>query len=186
MGLINQGLFSSEHDDWCTPECVLERVRRIGPIGLDPTSNAQSIVRAAREWRLERGEDALRLDWGGHGLVYLNPPFGDAIVAFMRRASAYGGLLGVEIVALVPHRTDTAWYHEAIRSVRAKCEWRGRMKFLRGVEDRAQMSLLGGGAPLPAVEGETAAPFPTVILYWGPRVDSFVDAFSGAGEIWVR
>ena len=60
------------------------------------------------------------------------------------------------------------------------------MKFLRGVEDRAQMSLLGGGAPLPAVEGDAAAPFPTVLLYWGHRVERFVKAFEDAGEIWVR
>jgi hypothetical protein len=179
------GMFSSEYDSWCTPAPVLDRVREIGPIGLDPFSNAQSIVSAKREFRLERGEDALRLDWRGFGLVYVNPPFGDEIVACMRRV-AHFGLLGVEIVALIPHRTDTGWYREAIMSVTAKCEWRGRMKFIHGASDRRQMNLLGEPAPLPPTEGDAAAPFPTALLYYGRRRARFVRAFAGAGEIWTR
>jgi hypothetical protein len=71
---------------------VLDRVRRIDPIGLDPFSNAQSIVGAKREFRLDRGEDALRLDWRGYGLVYANPPFGDEIAACMRRVVYFAEL----------------------------------------------------------------------------------------------
>jgi hypothetical protein len=178
-------MFSSEYDSWCTPAPVLDRVRRIAPIGLDPFSNAQSIVGAEREFRLDRGEDALKLDWRGYGLAYANPPFGDEIAACMRRV-VYFAELGLEIVALVPHRTDTVWYREAVRLVRAKCEWYGRMKFIRGQADRAQLGLLGGAGPLPAVEGDTAAPFPTVLLYYGRRRARFARAFDGAGEIWTR
>jgi hypothetical protein len=182
---VDAAMFSSEYDSWCTPAPVLDRVRRIDRIGLDPFSNAQSIVGALRQFRLDRGEDALRLDWRGHGLVFVNPPFGDEIADCMRRV-AYFAELGVEIVALVPHRTDTAWYREAVRTVRAKCEWYGRMKFLRGQADRAQLTLLGAPAPLPPMEGETSAPFPTVLLYYGRRRARFVRAFEGAGEIWTR
>jgi hypothetical protein len=178
-------MFSSEYDSWCTPASVLDRVRRIDELGLDPFSNAQSIVRAKREFRLDRGEDALRLDWRGHGLVYVNPPFGDEIGDCMRRV-VYFAELAVEIVALVPHRTDTAWYRDAVRLVRAKCEWYGRMKFLRGQADRQQLALLGAPAPLPALEGEASAPFPTVLLYYGRRTARFARAFEGAGEIWTR
>jgi hypothetical protein len=178
-------MFSSEYDSWCTPAPVLDRVRRIDRIGLDPFSNAQSIVGAQREFRLDRGEDALRLDWRGHGLCYVNPPFGDEIGDCMRRV-AYFAELGVEIVALVPHRTDTAWYRESVRTVRAKCEWCGRMNFLRGQADRSQMPLFEAPAPLPPVAGETSAPFPTVLLYYGRRRARFARAFEGAGEIWTR
>ena len=180
-------MFSSEYDSWCTPAPALDRVRRVDEIALDPFSNAQSIVDARRAFRLDRGEDALKLDWRGHGpgIVFWNPPYGDELAACAHRA-AYFGALGVEMVGLVPHRSDTAWYREAVRECRAKCEWYGRMKFLRGQADHAQLALLGGGAPLPAIEGEAAAPFPTVLLYHGPRPALFARAFDGAGEIWTR
>jgi hypothetical protein len=178
-------LTSSEYDDWNTPEPVLERVRRIAPIGLDPFSNAQSIVRAAVEFRLDRGQDALLLDWRGHGLVFCNPPYGDAMGPCMRRMDVFGRG-GVEILALIPHRTDILAYQENVGGVRAKCEWKGRLMHMRGVADQRQLSLLGAPAPLPVTQGELPAPFPSVVLYWGRRIKRFVDAFEGAGEIWVR
>lgn len=185
MGVINQGLYSSEYDSWLTPANVLERVYRVGPVGLDPCGNAQSIVVSKRAFRLDRGEDALLLDWRDHGLVYVNPPFGDEIGPFMRRMAVFGKA-GVEIIGLVPHRSDTAWYQDNLTDVKAKCEWRGRMAFLRGQSDRSQMSLLGAPVMLPMAMGEASAPFPTVLLYWGKRVKRFVAAFEDAGLMWTR
>lgn len=178
---IGAALYSSEHQDWNTPECVLERVRFVGPIALDPCSNAQSIVRARIEYRLERGEDGLKLPWDVGGLIFLNPPYDDEIAAFMRRANT----CGQEVIALVPHRTDTAWYHENISNLAAKCEWRGRLKHMRGVADQRQRDMFGI-APVAAEEGDAPAPFPSVVLYWGRRVVNFTAAFAGAGAIWTR
>ena len=184
--MLNPGLYSSEHDDWNTPECVLKRVRRVADIGLDPCSNAQSIVRARTEYRLERGEDGLRLPWNGYGLVFVNPPYGDAISAFMRRVDHFGRM-DVEIIALVPNRSDTTWFQTYAASARAKCEWRGRLVHPRGVADQRQQPLFQrvDDGPVTVVEEGGTAPFPSVVLYWGPSLGGFIDAFESAGALWM-
>lgn len=184
---INASLFSSEYDDWNTPAEVLRAIALFDAIGLDPCSNAQSIVNARVAWRLDRGQDALRLDWSGHGLVFCNPPYGDAIDAFMRKMDREGGA-GVEIIALIPNRTCTAWYHDNIRRVTAKCDWRGRLQHVRGIADQAQLSLLRGSAndSIPAQGVGQSAPFPSALLYWGKRAQHFRAVFRHHGAIWTR
>lgn len=64
--------------------------------------------------------------WGG-GAVYLNPPYGRGIGKFMNKANQESKK-GIIIVALVPARTDTAWWHDyciqhEVRFIR------GRLKF---------------------------------------------------------
>jgi len=179
-------LFSSEFDDWCTPSEVLDRVRLVDEIGLDPFSNAQSIVGAKRDFRLDRGEDALRLDWRGHGLVFCNPPYGDDIAPCMRRV-AYFAAEGVEIIALLPHRTDTQWW-QSTSGAAGKCEWEGRLKHPRGVSDKRQLRLVGVAhieEAYPPPDTGTA-PFPSVVVYWGDRFKRFERAFADAGQIWQR
>jgi hypothetical protein len=181
---INAGLYSSEFDDWCTPEEVLAPIREFneGPPGLDPCGNAQSIVRAVREYRLDRGEDGLRLTWRGFGLVFGNFPYGDAIAAFMRRADRFAAE-SVEILALVPNRSDTAWYQDNVSNVAAKLEWRGRLVHPRGVSDSPQVSLFPVDGPPPA-PGSGTAPFPSALLYWGHRARRFADVFAPYGKVW--
>jgi hypothetical protein len=83
---------TSKRTDWCTPAEVLDIARTAfgGEIGLDPCSNAQSIVNARREIRFGRpGDIAARTDDGrlivhgdgleaawGRGSAFVNPPFG--------------------------------------------------------------------------------------------------------------
>jgi hypothetical protein len=182
--MLNGGMFSSEFDDWNTPACVLERVRRVAPIGLDPCSNAQSIVRALVEFRLARGEDGLARVWDGYGLVFVNPPYGDALPMWAKKIAREAHAT-VEIITLVPHRTDTEWYRTMARGCSAKCEWHGRLVHPRGAADSAQASLFGGAA-VAAPEKSGTAPFPSVVLYHGRRAPAFVKAFSDAGEVWTR
>ena len=47
----------------------------------------------------------------GGGWTFLNPPYGREIKAFMRKAHEEVQQ-GAKVVALVPARTDTAWWHE--------------------------------------------------------------------------
>jgi hypothetical protein len=181
---LNAGMYTSEHNDWNTPLCVLEPIREFngGQIGLDPASNAQSIVDATRDYRLERGENGLHLPWRGFGLVFLNPPYSDEIIPFMRRADEHGAL-GIEVIALVPNRSDTAWYQDNVANVAAKCEWRGRLIHPRGVADSSQVSLFPVDGPSPVPESGTA-PFPSALLYWGHRARRFTEVFARFGKVW--
>jgi site-specific DNA-methyltransferase (adenine-specific) len=146
-------------DDWCTPECVLERVRKVGRIELDPCDNAQSIVGAASSWM------GSGLEWTWRGLAFCNPPYSTLRRWLAKCAEEARG--GVEIIALVPARTDTRAWHESATTARAVCFWRGRITFV--------------GAPHPA-------PFPSAVLYWGPsgKLGVFTSAFDGAGAIYTR
>lgn len=138
--------------DWRTPEPVLERVRQLGPIGLDPCTDADNPC-GAGVYYTRRGLD---LPWAGHGLVYVNPPYGRAVGHWLVKCAAEARE-GVEIVALVPSRTDTSWWHAAYATCQSVAFWRGRLTFV--------------GAPSPA-------PFPSCLIYWGPRSYYFACAFS--------
>lgn len=153
-------LMSSDDQTWNTPRWFIHRlVRALGPIGLDPCSNSNSIVNAIVEWRDERGEDGLGQFWAGHGLVYVNPPFGDALPTWLRRCAVDGD----EVVCLVPSRTDTKWWHEAVNSCDAAVLWKGRFAF------RIRAGTHGN------------APFPSVVFYWGNRIDAFMAEFQNDG-----
>jgi len=61
--------------DFNTPPELLEQVRQLDArgIGLDPCSNAYSLVDARTAWD-GTGQDGLIPSWRGHGLVFMNPP----------------------------------------------------------------------------------------------------------------
>lgn len=158
--LPGSALFSTGKDDWCSPPEVLDRVRLVGAIELDPCSNPRSIVRARSSIALPY--DGLRAAWPQSGLVYVNPPFSRREQWRWIARAALHGAAGGEVLMLVPARTDTkAWHRFAVRAD-ARCSWRGRMRFL-------------GAAG--------SAPFPSALLYWGPRVDAFARAFSDVGHV---
>ncbi len=154
-------LMSSERMTWNTPLPVLERVRLVAPIGLDPCGNADSIVGADREYRLDRGEDGLALPWNPpSGCVYVNSEYGRNIGPWQERCVSQSVEHGVEIMTLVPARTDARWF-DSIWCAAAICFWRGRLRFL--------------GAP-------SSAPFPSVVAYFGSRPIDFIEAFRPVGR----
>ncbi len=160
--LVNKkpALFMSVDMTWCSPKAVLDRVRRMGPIGLDPCSNGKSIVRAKTEWRGPPAVDGLAEPWIGHGLVYVNPPYGRVINQWVAKC-ALEAMDGAEILALVPARPDTIWWSEAVVAHASSiCFWKGRVTFLGASQ---------------------GAPFPSAVLYYGARVAEFVAAFGDVG-----
>ena len=162
---LNNGMFSSDKVDWNTPANLFALVRQLGPIGLDPCSNAGSIVGAKVEWRLDHGQDGLALPWTGHGLVYVNPPYGAGIIDWVEKGAGEftNGITGEdELVMLLPARTDTRWFQRWAAQADAICFLRGRLRFL--------------GAP-------SSAPFPSCVAYWGPRVTRFIKTFAPEGRV---
>lgn len=167
--------FSSATPEWYTPAHIVERVEYLfGRIDLDPCSNAKGDAAnvparvhftrddngLAQSWRIDPHTD----DYGDESLavrVYMNPPYGDEIGAWVDRlVRAYESGEITEGVALLPARVDTAWWRK-LRAY-AVCFVAGRLKF--------------SGA-------ENSAPFPSAIVYLGSDVDGFNDAFSEIGEV---
>lgn len=159
--VLNKAMFTSDRKDWNTPFDVLELVRKVAPIGLDPCSNENSVVYAKTTFDVTT--DGLSKSWAGHGLVYVNPPYGGKESQTWAQKIEGEAWYGVEIVALFPSRTDTKWFHRLVKASDARCLWRSRLKFL--------------GAP-------SSAPFPSVLFYFGPNAERFRAVFEPRGYVW--
>jgi len=70
-------------------------------------------------------DDALTLSWAGER-VYCNPPYGPHLGDWIRKAAEREAVIAV---LLIPVRSDTAWWHEAVWPC-AEIEFlRGRVGF---------------------------------------------------------
>ena len=157
----------SAWEHWTTPKHVLDRVRKVGVIELDPCSNEASEVNARGSWRgLKHAScDGLFEPWG-LGLVFVNPPYGRALGDWTKKISAEG-TAGAEIIALLPASMGPAWMHDnVLASAHAMLLVRGRLKF---------------GNPPPT--GSSSSTFDNLIAYWGRRTDAFCDAFEDMGHL---
>ncbi len=154
--------YASDTPEWYTPPEIIERVvATLGAIDLDPCSNTGTPNVPAKRHFTE-ADDGLAHPWTGR--VYMNPPYGDAIgrwVTKLRDEFTAGRTKAA--VALVPARTDTAWF-AALRDC-TLCLIRGRLRFSAS---------------------QAGAPFPSVAAYFGTDASRFAQSFSDVGDIWRR
>lgn len=157
---MTNGLMSSETGDWHTPTEIIERVTRaLGTIDLDPCAEGACAIPAVRHYT--EADDGLSQPWRGR--VYMNPPYGTVIGDWIDKLAtevAYGNV--TEAIALLPARTDTAWWTRLPSD--ALCFVTGRLRF-------------SGAGP---------APFPSVAAYLGSTPDRFLDAFADGGVLYRR
>ena len=158
---VRRVMGSSESAEWYTPAPIVERVvATLGEVDLDPSWHPDSPVRAREAYT--PAEDGLAQRWAGR--VFLNPPYGRAIDAWVAKLVAgYEAGEVTEAVALVPARVDTEWFRRLDPFPR--CFVSGRITF-----DNA----------------ENPAPFPSAVVYLGDSIDRFVAAFGSVGSIFVR
>jgi len=147
-----------------TPEDILAPIRAFAPIGLDPCSHPKSIVGAKVSVLLpaygignhELGDDriiegdGLAMHWGGHGLVYVNPPYSrlhrDPWIKKAREEAD-------EAILLLPARTAGAWWQEEVRRCQSVTFLNRRVKH---------------------TDAEHGAPFHQALVYCGPRVSAWM------------
>ena len=158
-----------ESDERYTPEDVLDVVRAVGPIVLDPCSTPDNRTKATHFYTF--ADDGLSQDWWEvtrGGLIFVNPPFSNLkkwVNKFAEESAK-----GCNIVSLLPGDTSTIWFQEIVwEKASAICYWKGRIEFIR------TSKAFGTGAMQP-----TAFPF------WGPDVDLFEKAFSSHGRVLKR
>lgn len=149
----------SSRADWQTPAHVLDRVRKLDRIGLDPASSKGNPTRARVHLTPER--DGLTRSWTHSGLVFVNPPYGRAHNRPWARKIRHEAEQGAEIVALVAARTGSQWFTH-MWTAQAICFVAGRLQF---------------------VGAENSAPFDSALCYWGERADAFVAAMKDLGTI---
>lgn len=153
-------LFTSTTPEWYTPAHIITLARDVlGGIDLDPAScaAANELVQSARYYA--KTDNGLLQPW--HGRVWLNPPYGSEIGQWTARLIWHVQTGAVSAaLALLPARTDTAWFQPV--HAWPRCWLRGRLRF--------------AGA-------ESSAPFPSVVVYFGPDVERFGRVFGSLGPV---
>ena len=111
-------------DKWATPPDVVAGLEsEFGAFDLDPCCERHTAK--APTFYVTSG---LELPWFGH--VFLNPPYSKP-GPWLARAVRAAKEEGATVVALLPVRTDTKWFHELvwgvaeIRFIRGRIRWIG-------------------------------------------------------------
>ena len=117
-------MFSSEKDDWETPQDFFNKYDNIYHFTLDAASNDKN---AKCQNHFTKETDGLRHTWTGE-TVWLNPPYGKGIGKWVQKAYEESRKPDTTVVCLLPARTDTKWFHDYCKL--GKIEFiRGRLKF---------------------------------------------------------
>ncbi len=105
--------------EWSTPQWLFDALDAEFHFTLDPCATPLN-AKCGHCFTLK--EDGLEQDWGTHA-VFMNPPYGQAISNWMRKALE-SARQGATVVCLVPARTDTQWWHAFAMQ--------GEVRFLKG------------------------------------------------------
>lgn len=133
--------FMSRRDDWETPKELFESLNREFHFTLDPCCSKKT---AKCPKFYTKKDDGLSKDWSEE-VVFMNPPYGREISHWVKKAHDESAKFkGAKVVALIPARTDTSWWHDFVIHHKIKFI-RGRIKF-------------GGG--------NGSAPFPSAIVIY--------------------
>ncbi|MBU0494365.1 MAG: helix-turn-helix domain-containing protein [Chloroflexi bacterium] len=154
--------FSSASAEWLTPPHIIARVVQVlGAIDLDPCSNdGEPNIPAIQHFTA--ADDGLAQEWIGR--VYMNPVYGRAIGQWVEKlVSEHAAGRVPQGLALLPARTDTAWFRLLVDY--PLCFLHGRLNFSGH---------------------ENGAPFPSVVVGLGCDLVAFLDAFEDLGAVFRR
>lgn len=131
--MITSGLFTSNDSTWTTPPDFFAELHKEFNFTLDAAALKSSAVvpnYLGPDHDLLWRRDALQVEWDGAsegGWIFLNPPYGRVIGNFMNKANEEVKK-GAKVVALVPARTDTNWWHNYVIQHEVRFI-KGRLKF---------------------------------------------------------
>ena len=137
MGKLNEGLFSSNTDDWATPKALFDELNSEFHFTLDPCASDAN-HKCAKYYTL--ADNGLAQDWGGQ-IVFCNPPYGAEIKHWVRKCYEESRKPNTRVVMLIPARTDTSYFHDYIYH-------RAEIRFIRG---RLHFNESKQGAPFPSM-----------------------------------
>jgi len=119
---MNNVHFSSQTNEWATPQDFFDRINKEFPFSLDV---AATPANAKCDKYFTQSDDGLSKSWDNE-IVWCNPPYGREIGKWVKKASeATGGV----VVMLIPARTDTKYFHEYIYNKTEIRFIKGRLKF---------------------------------------------------------
>lgn len=119
----NDLMFSSKDMNWETPQDFFNKINEEFNFNLDVCATDET-AKCKNYFTPEI--DGLKQDW--IGTCWMNPPYGRDIIKWIKKANEESQK-GNIIVALVPSRTDTKWFHNYIYNQHEIRFIKGRLKF---------------------------------------------------------
>lgn len=137
--MVSDALFSSNSDEWATPQDFYDKLNDRFHFNLDPCATHEN-HKCERYFTIE--QNGLQQNWEG-ARVFCNPPYSQ-ISDWVAKASTSNAF----VVMLIPARTDTKWFHSyCYNQPRVTIEFiKGRLKF---------------------GNSKNSAPFPSMLVIFG-------------------
>lgn len=110
--MFNKVMFSSQHDNWKTPDGFYSELNKEFNFDYDPCP-------------LNADFDGLLQEWGD--ISFVNPPYSD--ISHWVKKGYEESQKGKMVVMLIPSRTDTKWWHEYVMKAKEIRFIKGRLKF---------------------------------------------------------
>ena len=130
---------SSEKQDWTTPQEFFDKLNIEFNFTLDPCCYPET-AKCGRYFT--EHENGLAQDWSNE-VVFMNPPYGREISKWVEKAYHESLKENTVVVALIPARTDTKYWHDFVMKAKEVRLVKGRLKF---------------------GEGKNSAPFPSAVV----------------------
>ncbi len=138
-------LTSSGDMTWATPQEWFDYLNLEFKFTLDPCCEHET---AKCKHHYTPAEDGLSKSWADER-VFMNPPYGRDLPKWMKKAYEEARDNGTLVVAFVPARVDTDWWHRYAAKASDIRFPKGRVKF---------------------VGADASAPFPIAIVIFRPRL----------------
>ena len=131
--------FSSQTCEWATPQKLFDELNSEFQFTLDPCATEEN-AKCEKFYTIR--ENGLAKSWEGEN-VFVNPPYGNQIGKWMKKCFEEGNKFRTNVLALIPARTDTKWFHEYCKNALEIRFIKGRLRF---------------------VNSKNPAPFPSLII----------------------
>lgn len=122
--MISPALFSSNSDEWFTPQAIFDGLNQEFHFTLDPCATDQN-HKCDKYYTI--AEDGLSQDWSSE-TVFVNPPY-SKIKDWVVKCSTESKKPNTTVVMLIPARTDTRYFHDYIYHKAEIRFIKGRLKF---------------------------------------------------------
>lgn len=143
--MINKALFSSNSDEWATPQDLYDKLDAEFHFNLDPCASKDN---HKCTYFFTKDQDGLQKNWGGCR-VFCNPPY-SKIAEWVEKCFYESHKDNTIVVMLIPVRTDTKYFHNYIYNHAEIRFIKGRLKFNNS---------------------KNSAPFPSMIVIFGGNND---------------
>ena len=130
VATINAGMFTSDADDWTTPADFYAMLDAEFGFTLDPCCYPHT---AKCDRFFTKEDDGLKQDWAG--AVFVNPPYGRVIGAWVRKSYEAAQTTADVVVMLIPARTCSRYWHDYCMKAAEIRFVRGRLKFGDGTDN---------------------------------------------------